>query len=114
MSNKDLTLMGFLEPIILSEKHFEILKEATNNLLEKRMSAKDFKKLILTLRVQVYTKVLDMIPFYQENRTRIRAISEHARESESGDESELAEKDELLRQVGERVNGILQKLLEED
>ncbi len=114
MSNKDPMLMGYLEPIILSEKDFEILKKATSKLLEGRISAKDFKKLILSLRVQVYMKVLEMIPFYQENIVKNQAINKHARGAESGLETELAEKTELLQQVGERVNNILQKLLEGD
>ncbi|MFX0142417.1 MAG: hypothetical protein ACFFDN_52740 [Candidatus Hodarchaeota archaeon] len=113
-NNKDNNLYNILEKILFNEESLNKLKTAINDLSKGQMSSKKFRTQLIENRVKILEKLLEFLPFYLRQKTNVKSLDEFVgNDSEKNQLSkELQERNELLEEIGLRVNNIFDKLKE--
>jgi len=74
---------------------------------------KKFKEVIIESRLTMLKELIEFFPFYLKQDSFQNSVEEFAKESEIPDPrsiEELKEKDELLQELGNRIDKIFNKL----
>jgi len=106
-------LSNSLEKIIFDENDFNKLKQTINDLSLGLIEPKKLKEVIINSRFRLLEELLEFFPFYLKHDNIQHSVEEFTKESESSDprlNEELKEKDELLQELGNRIDNIFNKL----
>ena len=106
-------LSNSLEKIIFDENDFNKLKQTINDLTLGLIEPKTLKEIIINTRFRLLEVLLEFFPFYLKHDSFQHSVKEYTNESETPDPpliEELKEKDELLQELGNRIDKIFNKL----
>jgi len=106
-------LSNSLEKIIFNENDFNILKQTINDLALGLTEPKKLKETIINSRFRLLEDLLEFFPFYLKHDNIQLSVEEFTKESENSDprvSEELKEKDDLLQELGHRIDNIYNKL----
>ena len=109
MTNKKI-LVATLEGMLLNEKDFILLGDAIENLAFKRIGTQELKKLIVDLRLKTIEEIKNFFLFNLKKKQPTRVLGDSREHPDMALIEELSEKNELLEQLGQRVDNIYNKL----
>jgi hypothetical protein len=105
-----------LESIIFEEKDFDELKRTINDLSLGKIEPKELKEIIINSRLRMLEELLQFFPFLVKQeltRQSLEKFSEYPYNPDNPDLAlieQLAEREELLIEVGQRIDGIFKQL----
>lgn len=113
-NSKDSNLYEMLEKILFNEEDLNKLKVAIENLSTGQISPKNFRTQLVENRVKILEKLLQFFPFYLKQESIDKSLKEFTGTDDEKVQlsKELKERDDLLEEVGLRVNHIFEKLKE--
>ena len=115
ISNKKI-LSESLETIIFEEKDFDELKRTINDLSLGKIEPKELKEIIINSRLRMLEELVQFFPFFVKQeltRQSLEKFSECPHNPDNPDLAlieRLAEREELLVEVGQRIDGIFKQL----
>ncbi len=102
-----------LEKIVFNEAQLIILKKGIDKVANGYLNPKDLRKQIIELRVKLIEELIEFFPFYlKQSLTENKLTSFTDSNISSQISKELNEKNNLLEEVGFKVNNIYIKLKE--
>lgn len=105
-------LSNSLEKIIFDENDLNKLKQTINDLTLGLIEPKKLKEIIINSRFRLLEELLEFFPFYLKHDNFQHSVEEFTNESDLDPclNEELKEKDELLQELGNRIDKIFNKL----
>ena len=106
-------LCNSLEKIIFNENDFNNLKQTINDLTLGLVEPKKLKEIIINSRYRLLEELLEFFPFYLKHNNFQHSMEGFTKESENPDPhliEELKEKDDLLQELGNRIDNIFNKI----
>ncbi|MFW9819654.1 MAG: hypothetical protein ACFFE5_08600 [Candidatus Thorarchaeota archaeon] len=102
-----------LEKIVFNEVQLMTLKKGIEKVANGYLNPKDLRKQIIELRVKLIEDLIEFFPFYLKQSLTENKLNNYTDSNESSSLSEkLQEKNNLLEEVGLRINSIYKKLKE--
>lgn len=102
-----------LEKIVFNEAQLMTLKKGIDKVANGYLNPKDLRKQIIELRVKLIEELIEFFPFYlKQSLTENKLTSFTDSNISSQISEELDEKNNLLEEVGFKVNNIYIKLKE--
>lgn len=106
-------LYEMLEKIVFNEVQLMTLKKGIEKVANGYLNPKDLRKQIIELRVKLIEDLIEFFPFYLKQSLTENKLNNYTDSNESSSLSEkLQEKNNLLEEVGLRINSIYKKLKE--
>ncbi|MFX1502595.1 MAG: hypothetical protein ACFFDH_16660 [Promethearchaeota archaeon] len=102
-------LEEMLENIVFDKANLSELKDFINKISTGEASLKELGKKIIELRARIFNALLKFIPYHQ----RLTFTSDQGENNTPEIQQELLEKDELLDQIGSKINNSYEKLKNE-
>lgn len=106
---------GFLQKLIFDREELDRLKIAVSELYKGELEPTQLKKQMLDSRLRIFEALLIKLPkfvdiFLTQRDARTTETKEYDTKKEAIYEIELKEKDELLTNIGQKINSIHKKL----
>ncbi|MFX1240842.1 MAG: hypothetical protein ACFFA7_06295 [Promethearchaeota archaeon] len=106
-------LYEMLEKIVFNEAQLTILKNGIEKVANGYLTPKDLRKQIIELRVKLIEDLIEFFPFYlKQNLIENKLLNFTDSNESSLISAELEERNNLLEEVGCRINNIYRKLKE--
>jgi len=106
-------LYEMLEKIVFNEAQLIVLKKGIEKVASGYLTPKDLRKQIIELRVKLIEDLIEFFPFYLKQSNTENKLTSY---TDSNDSSslieELDEKNNLIEEIGLKVNNIYRKLRE--
>ncbi len=106
-------LYEMLEKIVFNETQLLTLKKGIEKVADGYLTPKSLRKQIIELRAKLIEELIEFFPFYlKQSTTKNKLTSFTDLDDTSLISEELEEKNNLLEEVGYKVNNIYKKLKE--
>ncbi|MFX0034281.1 MAG: hypothetical protein ACFE9I_01410 [Candidatus Hermodarchaeota archaeon] len=99
-----------LEAILFDEDRLTSLKEAIHKVAMGKLSTRAFKDLFLKSQIQLFEKLVDFFPFCVKNMNTALSLDTITNQKDLS--PELEEKDNVIKEIGIRIQRIYEKLKE--
>ncbi|MFX0104429.1 MAG: hypothetical protein ACFE75_02930 [Candidatus Hodarchaeota archaeon] len=109
---KNNNLEEMLEKIVFDKENLTILKNAISKVDTGEISLKELRQQIIELRVRLLDNLLKFFPFYLKQAITEKSLRDFTQDTNNMAqlEQELEERNELLEEVGTRINRVFETL----